>query len=1026
MSNTSYSFKENSHLLVNQGGEKKVMKKILSVALSTAMAFSMFASVAFGAEANLSPEQQFNALKEAGIVTGYPDGLSHLERTLTRAELAKIVVNAIALEPVTGVATYKDKNYSASHWAAPYIEAATAAGILQGKDTVKGLFDPSGNVTVQELAKVLVTALELEVPADAENTASPWAKGYVAAAVEAGFIAEGINYQAAATRSQAVVAAYAIYENAQVPSVASYTVSEGGKVVEFKLSNDEVVKVELETALVPNKETEVKFTHNGVEYTEKVTYVTTVAQTVQSASAADLKQVVVNFDGTVDTVSAGLKDNYNVDGGKKIDSVTVAEDKTSVTILLAEDDSATLRNQREVELKIKNVKNEDGTKTFDQTVKFVPSDVTAPTIEEVVGLGTKAFKVKFSEPVKRGGATISSNIKIDGKAVGAYITYSYSDTIIVSTNLTEGAHKVSVSGVEDFSGLKVAPVDVDFEAVVDTAAPEIVSVKANDLREVVVTFNETIKRVDGAYANVSSRKASNITINDNKVTLKFDNKDESLNYGENTIHLTGVADYSDNKADREIKVTPELDVIRPTVVGQELKADKGLIKLVLTFSESLDVAKAQDRSNYVLKNSDGKVADKSGVNSKGNPVYAPEYNDQDKTVTLTLGSTGSLDNNTDYIVTVSGLTDKAYVPNTILPIDVKFNTASVAIAGIDRVWAENISGDESYIFVQFNRDVKLEGAGSALEPEKYVYFGSKNAVTTDKNDIVPITGDTIRINAQDKDLWSGSSLIESKLQISYVADVDGKYFVDGSNYTIVKEIKSQKEEILGLDKVEATAKDTIKLSVTGKVSTTYRGDFELQVGTRTYTPNSATISGDQKSIELKFDEDRIPADAAATTIKIVGENTQDNLGNKLSFVATPVKDQIKPELTFTGVAQDSVDTATKATYYTLTFTTDEAVKVSNFGNAEHIASNLFKIKFNEAEAKAIAGVGAFVIDATGTELTLKVYVPEGSKTPANGTFAAPYNLSVYFDGDANDKSKALLDKGANEKPVATFTDSFLR
>jgi hypothetical protein len=44
----SYPTKEKSQFMNVQGGEKKVMKKILSVALSTAMAFSMFASVAFG------------------------------------------------------------------------------------------------------------------------------------------------------------------------------------------------------------------------------------------------------------------------------------------------------------------------------------------------------------------------------------------------------------------------------------------------------------------------------------------------------------------------------------------------------------------------------------------------------------------------------------------------------------------------------------------------------------------------------------------------------------------------------------------------------------------------------------------------------------------------------------------------------------------------------------------------------------------------------------------------------------------
>src|SRR5690606_34634485 len=134
-----------------QGGEKKVMKKILSVALSTAMAFSMFASVAFSADAKLTPQQQFDALKAAGIVAGYPDGTAGLDKTITRAELATIIVKAIDLDPIPGVATYKDKNYSVNHWAAKYIEAATEAGILTGKDAVKQLFGPNDNLTVQEL-----------------------------------------------------------------------------------------------------------------------------------------------------------------------------------------------------------------------------------------------------------------------------------------------------------------------------------------------------------------------------------------------------------------------------------------------------------------------------------------------------------------------------------------------------------------------------------------------------------------------------------------------------------------------------------------------------------------------------------------------------------------------------------------------------------------------------------------------------------------------------------------------------------
>lgn len=1007
MSNKSYSFKENSYVIVNQGGEKKVMKKILSVALSTAMAFSMFATVAFGADAKLTPEQQFNALKDAGIVEGFPDGQSHLDRSLTRAELAKIITKATDLTPVDAT-SYNDKNY-AKHWARTYIEAVTQAGIMEGKNTEKKLFDPSGNLSVQELAAVLVRALKLEVPADANNTASEWAKGFVEAAVKGGYIDAGINYQANASRSQAIVAAYAIYEASQVPTVASYTVSEAGKVVEFTLSNKEVVKVTLEKALEPNKETEVKFTHNEHEYTHKVTYVTTTAQSIQKVTADNLKEVVVAFDGTVDEVSATLKDNYSVDG-KKVSKVTLSEDKSSVKLLLDSAESNTLKNQREIELSVKNVKNSDGTKTFDQKVKFTPVDVAAPTVKEVVGLGTKAFKIKFSEPIRSGAAVISGNYKVDGKAIGASVKYSYPDTVIVSTNLPEGDHKVSVSNIEDFSGLKVAPVDNDFKIAVDTAAPEVVSVKANDLTEVVVTFNETIKSVEDAYANVTSRKATNITINDNEVVLRFDDKDKPLNYGENTIHLTGVSDYSDNKSDREAKVTPVLDTTRPTIVGQEFKTENGFYKLVLSFSETLEYNKAQDRKNYVLKTSDGKIADKAGVNGSGNPVYQPVYNSQDKTVTLNLGSVGSLDDSTDYIVSVSGLTDAAYVPNTILPVDVKFNTRAVAVGGIDRVWVENISGDESYVYVQFNRSVKTEGEGSALEPQKYTLATTGEALTTEKNDISIITSNTVRITTKDTTLFNNSNELKSaKLVISYVADSEGKYFVAGNKYSIEKDIKLNASDILELKKAEATSKKEVVLEFSGKLANVNRSDFEISTGTGTYSAVNYKLSNDGKTLTLIYDE-VIPADANAVSIRTVpNAQTQDEFGNKVQIAGKVLDDQIRPEFTFSGVTEAS--TATGSTYYDLTFVANEKIKKSA-EVTDAFAASLFTVKFNEVEAKAVTDANAFQISSTDEKtVTIRVYVPT-AKAPATGAV-----VTVKFDGEKNSSAGALVDLGNKSKAV---------
>jgi hypothetical protein len=604
MSNTSYSFKENSHVIVNQGGEKKVMKKILSVALSTAMAFSMFASVAFGADAKLTPEQQFNALKEAGIVSGFPDGLSHLERTLTRAELAKIIVNSLSLEPVDAT-SYNDKNY-ANHWGRPYIEAATQAGILNGKDAVKKLFDPNGAVTVQELAKVLVTALKLEVPADADNTASAWAKGYVAAAVNAGYLADGINYQAQATRSQAVVAAYAIYEAAQGPKVKSYNVVDS-KNIEFTLTNDEVVKVTLETALEPNKETEVTFkTADGKEITTTVTWVVTDATKVESVSADNLKEVVVKFDGEVDKATAELKDNYKLSAGKTIKSAVLNDAKNAVTLTL--EDEVSLQNQVKYSLTVSGVKA--GSKTISASnIEFSPVDNKIPEVVSVAGLGTKAVKVVFSEPVKQ---SYTGSFLLDGQGFYGSLNVDNREMIIKSTtDLTVGEHTLTVSGVEDFHGFKSLKSEHKFTVVEDNTPPTIAEATGT-LEKLTVTFSEDVDDSTVDIANVYHKRGDSkiipskkVKLSGNKYEFYFD-KGNALPSYETTIYVEGVKDYSGNEIKETSKlVKAEIDTERPTVV--DVKVTTGNKKqLAITFSK--DIEDNQKWAELItVKDKDGKI-----------------------------------------------------------------------------------------------------------------------------------------------------------------------------------------------------------------------------------------------------------------------------------------------------------------------------------------------------------------------------------------------------------------------------------
>lgn len=941
MSNTSYSFKENSHVIVNQGGEKKVMKKILSVALSTAMAFSMFASVAFGADAKLTPEQQFNALKEAGIVSGFPDGLSHLERTLTRAELAKIIVNSLSLEPVDAT-SYNDKNY-ANHWGRPYIEAATQAGILNGKDAVKKLFDPNGAVTVQELAKVLVTALKLEVPADANNTASAWAKGYVAAAVNAGYLAEGINYQAQATRSQAVVAAYAIYEAAQGPKVKSYKVVDS-KNIEFTLTNDEVVKVTLEKALEANKETEVTFkTADGKEIKTTVTWVVTAAQKVVSVSANNYKELTVKFDGDLDAKTAENEDNYKV-SGVTFESATYSKETGEVKLLVAEG-SSTLPKQKETTLEISGVKNSDASKTFSEKVKFTAVDTQLPEVTEVKALGTKAIKVVFSEPVTSSTAANLANYKIDGKAFTGNVKFTYPNIAFITTDVAVGSHQLTVQGVEDFNSFKVSPATIDFEVAEDTTAPEIVSAKAIDLTKVEIEFNEPVKSVKKAYQTSSTKTAQTpYEIKDNKVILTF-SETNRLSLGESIVYLEGVTDYSNNSADRNTTVTPELDTVRPEVtsVTAESKDSPAQTLITVEFSESVNADDIAKTDNYVLRNEKGEIFSGKGFTTKGHPVKTPVYakdkNSKDILNKVVLESIDTLPAG-KYSLEIAGIRDRASIGNTLVPVKVEFTVTETGSVKVNSAWYTT-DGDDTLVYIQFNKALASSGSGDATVVSKYNYIagGTQYPFPVKSAKAELYSADTVRIVVPTADLTNWSSV--ASVRATNIADVNDNYLVDQT--VAISNISSSFVDIKAAD-VKATDRKTIQVKTDGPISYVDKNDFVFTgLTTSTYGVDVA-LKDNNTVIEFTFDKEVVPYNSGVTvsTRAQADIKSGDSYGRQLKqFTGVTVNDEIKPEL-YTSGANAPTASNDKVT---LTFTenvnvyfTPKAFKVTVNGNTADVAS----------------------------------------------------------------------------------------
>ena len=199
------------------------MKKSLSLILAIAMVFSMFASVAFAAEATTTTtpkttEEKYEALKADGIFEGDENG-ANLTGDMTRAQLAKIVTLLLKEPENKDANIYTD--VPAAHWAAGYIGAATKAGIFDG--VAPGKFDPEGKVSYQQLAKVLFELTGLAQSTDAvTGKVDEWAKGYVAAIVKELGLSQA-DYTANATRGVFVELTYAAKPKVVIPGKVSVT-----------------------------------------------------------------------------------------------------------------------------------------------------------------------------------------------------------------------------------------------------------------------------------------------------------------------------------------------------------------------------------------------------------------------------------------------------------------------------------------------------------------------------------------------------------------------------------------------------------------------------------------------------------------------------------------------------------------------------------------------------------------------------------------------------------------------------------
>ena len=169
----------------------------------------MFAGAAFTDQADIKVDTEVvDTLVSLGVVEGFSDGSFQPNGTVTRAQMAKMIY--VLRTGNSDASAYNDDKTSftdiGSHWARGYIKYCQSLGIIAGKSNTK--FDPNGNVTAQEAAKMLLVTLGYNAQ-KAGLTGAGWAAKTNALADENGLL-EDVNtsFTAACPRQYAAQLIY--------------------------------------------------------------------------------------------------------------------------------------------------------------------------------------------------------------------------------------------------------------------------------------------------------------------------------------------------------------------------------------------------------------------------------------------------------------------------------------------------------------------------------------------------------------------------------------------------------------------------------------------------------------------------------------------------------------------------------------------------------------------------------------------------------------------------------------------------
>ncbi|WP_051263196.1 S-layer homology domain-containing protein [Tuberibacillus calidus] len=216
---------------------KRIFIIFLAIMLLSFLPIKNFLSTAWAA--NFSDvgdhwaKEAINYIADKGLINGYSNGQFKPDQTITRAEMAKIVVTALDL-PLSS-ASFID--VPKTHWANKYIGAAAKVNIVTGYSN--GTFRPNQSISRAEVAAILVRAFHLTTnniafpsyhftDIDRSNWAFPFILNLVVNNITNGYTNHTYKPEASISRAEVVTFIARIFDDsfkigmAPPPSVDTY------------------------------------------------------------------------------------------------------------------------------------------------------------------------------------------------------------------------------------------------------------------------------------------------------------------------------------------------------------------------------------------------------------------------------------------------------------------------------------------------------------------------------------------------------------------------------------------------------------------------------------------------------------------------------------------------------------------------------------------------------------------------------------------------------------------------------------